>query len=182
MIHCSDNTWYEETVLVRAVGAYSGVRQSLYKQLKQGGLLPKVDQESLSIGYVSLVGVANPQDPEKYLQLKDNFTHYSQVLGRDNRSWGVRNMASNQVCWLVSAQLSESEAKGQQFRNSEWGPEANKLMIKEFRDLPNPWGGTMGETFDDTPKDLISKVFLEEKLFKTWYHGRTVLLGDGEGS
>ncbi|KAF9093046.1 hypothetical protein BGX27_001680, partial [Mortierella sp. AM989] len=24
----------------------------------------------------------------------------------------------------------------------------------------------------------ISKIFLEEKMFKTWYHGKTVLLGD----
>lgn len=37
----------------------------------------------------------------------------------------------------------------------------------------------MGEIMDDTPKELISKVFLEEKVFKTWYHGRTVLIGDG---
>jgi hypothetical protein len=37
----------------------------------------------------------------------------------------------------------------------------------------------MGDVLSDTPKDLISKVFLEEKLFKTWYRGRTVLIGDG---
>ncbi|KAI1293403.1 hypothetical protein EDD11_008426 [Mortierella claussenii] len=30
-----------------------------------------------------------------------------------------------------------------------------------------------------TPKDLISKVYVEEKMFETWYHGRTVLIGDG---
>jgi hypothetical protein len=38
----------------------------------------------------------------------------------------------------------------------------------------------MGEMMKDTPKDCISKVFLEEKLFKTWYGGRAVLLGDGK--
>ncbi|KAF9899615.1 hypothetical protein BX616_002930, partial [Lobosporangium transversale] len=36
----------------------------------------------------------------------------------------------------------------------------------------------MGEIFDATPPERISKVFLEEKLFKTWYYGRTVLIGD----
>ncbi|KAF8916354.1 hypothetical protein BGZ58_005305 [Dissophora ornata] len=36
----------------------------------------------------------------------------------------------------------------------------------------------MADVFVDTPTHLISKVFLEEKMFKTWYHGRTVLTGD----
>ncbi|KAF9106614.1 hypothetical protein BGX27_009099 [Mortierella sp. AM989] len=69
--------------------------------------------------------------------------------------------------------------KVRQFRNSEWGQEANNAMLKELEDMTCPWGGTMGEIFDATPKDCISKIFLEEKLFKTWYHGRTVLISDG---
>ncbi|KAF9285562.1 hypothetical protein BGZ74_001459 [Mortierella antarctica] len=36
----------------------------------------------------------------------------------------------------------------------------------------------MGDIIDLTPKDLLTKVMLEEKLFKTWSGGRTVLLGD----
>lgn len=38
---------------------------------------------------------------------------------------------------------------------------------------------TMGDLIDRTPKELISKVMLEEKLFETWFGGRVVLLGDG---
>jgi hypothetical protein len=53
-------------------------------------------------------------------------------------------------------------------------------MYKEYENLLCPWGGTMADVMKDTPKDQISKVFLEEKLFKTWYDGRTVLLGDGK--
>ncbi|KAF9125074.1 hypothetical protein BGW39_007674 [Mortierella sp. 14UC] len=37
---------------------------------------------------------------------------------------------------------------------------------------------TMGDLYDLTPKDLISTVMLEEKVFETWHSGRTVLLGD----
>ncbi|KAH7056213.1 hypothetical protein BKA57DRAFT_531912 [Linnemannia elongata] len=37
---------------------------------------------------------------------------------------------------------------------------------------------TMGDIYDLTPKDIISKAMLEEKVFKTWYHGWNVLLGD----
>ncbi|KAF9993998.1 hypothetical protein BGZ80_007955, partial [Entomortierella chlamydospora] len=36
----------------------------------------------------------------------------------------------------------------------------------------------MKEILDATPKNLISKVFLEEKVFQTWYDGRSVLIGD----
>ncbi|KAF9345121.1 hypothetical protein BGX26_003500, partial [Mortierella sp. AD094] len=177
-IFCSDNSVYEGDILVGADGAYSGVRQSLYRQLDEQGLLPKSDQENLSVGYVSMVGVAKPKDPEKYPQLNTNISHFSRVLGDGNRSWGVYSVAEKRICWSLNIQLSPTQAKDTFFRNSEWGPESNESMIKEFQDRTCPWGGVMGDLFKDTSKDLICKVFLEEKLFKTWYHGRTVLIGD----
>ncbi|KAF9147580.1 hypothetical protein BG015_010739 [Linnemannia schmuckeri] len=36
----------------------------------------------------------------------------------------------------------------------------------------------MGDLFDHTPREVVSKVVLEEKLYQTWYHGRVVLIGD----
>ena len=58
-------------------------------------------------------------------------------------------------------------------------------MSKEVRNFSAPIGGgklaTIGDLIDLTPTDLISKVVLEEKVFKTWYSGRTVLIGDGKG-
>lgn len=53
-------------------------------------------------------------------------------------------------------------------------------MMNEFRHFASPFGGTMGELMDATSSDLISKVFLEYKMFETWFHGRTVLIGDGK--
>ncbi|KAF9160881.1 hypothetical protein BGX21_001434 [Mortierella sp. AD011] len=177
-IFCSDNSIYQGDILVGADGAYSGVRQSLYRQLDEQGLLPKSDHEDLSVGYISMVGVATPKDPEKYPQMNAEFSHFSRVLGDGNRSWGVYGVAEKRICWSLNVQLSPSQAKDKFFRNSEWGPESNDAMIKEFQDQICPWGGVMGDLFNDTPKDLISKVYLEEKLFKTWYHGRIVLIGD----
>ncbi|KAG0204218.1 hypothetical protein BGX33_008660 [Mortierella sp. NVP41] len=55
-------------------------------------------------------------------------------------------------------------------------------MADETRDYPIVFGDgkmTLGDLYDRTPKDMMSKVMLEEKVFKTWYSGRTVLLGDG---
>ncbi|KAF9395083.1 hypothetical protein CPC16_009343 [Podila verticillata] len=36
----------------------------------------------------------------------------------------------------------------------------------------------LNDSFRNSPKELISKVMLEEKVFETWYDRRTVLLGD----
>ncbi|KAF9160882.1 hypothetical protein BGX20_002359, partial [Mortierella sp. AD010] len=176
-IFCSDDTTFQGDILVGADGTYSAVRQSLYELLREQNILPKVDQESLAVGYLSVVGVAEPKDPVKYPQLKDNFSHFSKVLGKDNRSWGAYSVAENKICWSVTYQLSTAEANVR-FRRAEWNAEANETILREFRDLPSPWGGTMGDLFDISRKENISKVFLQEKLFKTWYHGRTVLAGD----
>ncbi len=55
-------------------------------------------------------------------------------------------------------------------------------MCKDVHDFPIPGGIdgnlTMGVLIDNTPKELISKVMLEEKVFDTWFADRTVLLGD----
>ncbi|KAG0217018.1 hypothetical protein B0O80DRAFT_500814 [Mortierella sp. GBAus27b] len=177
-IYCSDGTSYEGDILVGADGANSSVRQSLYKRMERDGHLPKSDSENSTTTYVSMVGVADIADTNKFPQVKDSLSHYSQVLGKDSRSWGVFSVTDNQVCWGLSSQLNQAQAKELPFRNSDSTPESNGAMLKEFRDLPCPWGGTMGEIFDATSPTLISKVFLGEKLFKTWYHGRTVLIGD----
>ncbi|KAG0021542.1 hypothetical protein BGZ80_002176 [Entomortierella chlamydospora] len=145
IVCCSDDTEYNCSILVGADGTYSVVRQS----------------------YITMVGISNPPNPEKYPELSEtDRTHFRLVLGDNNDSE------------RINLQLPEDKAKAQQFRNSEWGPESINAMLKEYEDFPCAFGGTMWDLFDATPKNLISKVFLEEKVFQTWHHGRTVLLGD----
>ncbi|KAF9999984.1 hypothetical protein BGZ80_006449, partial [Entomortierella chlamydospora] len=74
--------------------------------------------------------------------------------------------------------IPENKAKELHFRNSEWGPESIDDTLDQFQDFPCAFGGTMKEIFDTTPRNLVSKVFLEEKVFQTWYNGRSVLIGD----
>lgn len=85
----------------------------------------------------------------------------------------------NKICWLYTVQLSAG-SPDERFSNSEWGPEATQAMCDKIRHIKAPFGRTMGDLIDVTPKDSMSKVMLEEKLFQTWYHGRTVLIGDGK--
>ncbi|KAF9169341.1 hypothetical protein BGX21_002877 [Mortierella sp. AD011] len=178
-IHCSDNTSYTGDILVGADGAYSGVRQSMYKLMEGKGILPKVDQEDFVINYTTIVGVATPSDPEKYPKLKGEDSSFNQVIYGDGANCYVVTLPDNQISWGFGVQLPESSQKEMHFRNSEWGPEVKDTTLNRYRDFPSPVGGTMGDLFDATPKDLISKVFIEEKMFKTCYNSRSVLIGDG---
>ncbi|KAF9193392.1 hypothetical protein BGZ51_003443 [Haplosporangium sp. Z 767] len=180
VIHCADSTVYQGDILIGADGAHSSIRQCIYKEMDEMGILPKSDLKDFTIGFTIMVGVATPSDSSKFPQLQSQFSYLTSVIGGNRKFWNVCNVPGGQLCWFLAHQYkTAAESKSQQFRNSEWGPEANEAMISEFRDLPCPYGGTMGELIDDTPKDLISKVFVEEKMFETWYHGRTVLIGDG---
>lgn len=77
-------------------------------------------------------------------------------------------------------QLSAEESKAMMFRNSEWGPEANREMIDDVSNFPIKLGGVLGDLIKATDKDTISRVYIEEKMFQTWNYGRTALIGDGK--
>ncbi|KAF9935599.1 hypothetical protein BGZ65_003247, partial [Modicella reniformis] len=178
-IYCADNTHYSADFVVGADGAYSTLRQNMYKRLDEKGVLPPSELEKMTLASLNMVGVAVPEDPDKYPQLKDPFCHFSVVVGENgSRSWGVMSATDNTICWSLVVQLSETEAQTMEFQNAEWSPESIESMYKEFENAPCPWGGTMGDVMKYTPKDRISKVFLEEKNFHVWYDLRTVLLGD----
>ncbi|KAF9347423.1 hypothetical protein BGX26_001077 [Mortierella sp. AD094] len=179
IIYCSDDTSYKCSILVGADGAYSSVRQSMYNQLEEEGKLPLCDKDDFSIGYITMVGVASPPNPEKYPELSDDRAHFRLVIGDNNESSYAVTVPGNQICWGLQIQVPESKTKELLFRNSEWAPESIDSMIREFQDFPCAYGGTMKDMFDASPKNLISKVFLEEKGFQTWHHGRSVLIGDG---
>ncbi|KAG0027284.1 hypothetical protein BGZ82_009046 [Podila clonocystis] len=180
MIRFSDNTHIHGDILIGADGAYSAVRQSLYKQLGDQGLLPATDKEEMTMAYLCMVGTTGPLDPEKYPALKDSHCHFSTHLGKKiPRSWTTITLKDNRVAWSIMKQLSADASKEMMFRNSEWGPEANKDMIDEISSFPIKLGGVLGDLVEATDKDRISRVYIEEKIFQTWNYGRTALIGDG---
>ncbi|KAF9290919.1 hypothetical protein BGZ88_007125 [Linnemannia elongata] len=169
LLRCSDKSVHEGDILVGADGAYSAVRQSMYERLLKEKKLPKIDTQSLNVGYTCMVGTTTPQDPEVYNVLKDDFSHFAVVIADGKpHSWTIITVPGNRIAWGVVIQLSPEE-KDAAFRNSEWGPESLGATITQVEHHKIPYGGTL---------ELISKVYLEEKLFETWNHNRICLIGD----
>ncbi|KAF9334058.1 hypothetical protein BG006_002770 [Podila minutissima] len=152
MVRTSDKGTYEGDILVGADGAYSAVRQSMYEKLCKEGKLPSSDNKPMRFKTVALIGQTFPLSPEEFPEL----------LREDNKT---------------TSKAHDS------FRNSEWGPEAAEQMCKDVKDIPFKGGNgnlTIGDLIERSPKDRLTKVVFEEKIFSTWYFGRTVLLGDSK--
>ncbi|KAF9352885.1 hypothetical protein BGX26_009323 [Mortierella sp. AD094] len=156
-IYCSDDTTYSGDILVGADGAYSGVRQSMYKHLDKKGILPKSDLEDFSINHITLFGLAIPSNPEKYPQLKDEHSSFNQVCYGDGCDCYVITLPDNKISWGFLIRVTETDVKKLKSQKSEWDPEVNEAILAKYRDFPCPLGGTMGELFDITPKNLITK-------------------------
>lgn len=86
---CHDDSMYTTDILIGADGAYSTIRQHMYKTMIEAGTLPASDTEDLAMPYVCMVGTTTPQDPERHPELKDPVTHLRHVIG-DNGPYSVR--------------------------------------------------------------------------------------------
>ncbi|KAF9903441.1 hypothetical protein EC991_003814 [Linnemannia zychae] len=179
MLRFSDNTTVHGDILVGADGTHSSIRQHLYKTLDQQGLLPKEDTKEMSKGYISLVGTTDALDPAKYPCLTQRECEVSFVIGDKNTpyTWVLFSIPGNRMSWNVIVQIGVDETADAQFKSSDWVPQQNQEMMDNIRHFKTPYG-TMGDIFDATPIERISKVYFEDKLFETWNHGRTVLIGD----
>ncbi|KAG9061274.1 hypothetical protein KI688_007612 [Linnemannia hyalina] len=174
-----DNTTAHGDILVGADGAHSAVRQHLYKALEKDGLLPKSDTEDTSKGYISLVGMTNALDPVTYPGVLEKESEAFFMVGDKDTpyTWVTFTIPGNRICWNIVIQLGLSSTADEHAVSLDWTNQDNKKMLDEIRHFKTPYG-TMGDLFDATDIEKVSKVYFEDKLFETWTHGRTVLIGD----
>ncbi|KAG0288255.1 hypothetical protein BGZ96_007959 [Linnemannia gamsii] len=161
-----DNTTARGDILVGADGANSAVHKHLYKTLEKKGLLPKADTREMNKGYISLVGTTEALDPERY----------PDVLKEDCQTRGIVGDGSNPYTNLL-VQLGITEAAVEGVGSSDWVSQDNQKMLDEIRHFKTIYG-TLGDLFDETRIEKVSKVYFEDMLFETWNHGRTILIGD----
>ncbi|KAH7059714.1 hypothetical protein BKA57DRAFT_445541 [Linnemannia elongata] len=199
--HCADSTIYHADILIGADGAYSAVRQALYKDLWAHGNLPRQDISPIKLDQVVVVGITEPLSPTDYPMLKEDVCQFRIVLGGHDRPytmWMVP-LTNNRLGWSIGGRSNASDGSSfwsesqeeatdsyayahDSSRNADWSEaetESIDEICSQMRSKRNPFGfGTYGDLIDKTPRHMISKVMFEEKGFRTWYGGRTVLIGD----
>ncbi|KAG0025533.1 hypothetical protein BGZ82_009967, partial [Podila clonocystis] len=107
--------------------------------------------------------------------------HSSGTNSSRDRSTGTSSMSSStKKKPKLSSVFKGKEGPAENFKISEWAPDAvdEMLNLNALRDQASPYGGTIGDLFDKTPKGNAVKIMLEDKSFKTWHYKRTVLVGD----
>ncbi|KAI1315766.1 hypothetical protein EDD11_000369 [Mortierella claussenii] len=129
-------------------------------------------------------------NPERYPALQKPFCEFEVILAKDySHSVWLMPLRNNCVAWMINARTfapptSHKRDAGdnppeENFIFPEWGPEAAEELCSKVREFASPYhDGTIGDLISHTPKDLISKVMLEDKMFETWHSDRVVLLGD----
>ncbi|KAF9575174.1 hypothetical protein EC968_004110 [Mortierella alpina] len=178
-VRCADGSFYKSDIVVGADGAYSAVREHMYKGLAAKGRLSANDAMPMSYDQHCLVGVSEPLDPKDHEMLRRDTSDFEIVIPKNDPFYAIyMPLPGDRVSWAVIHNVPRAEAKAGEGKLSEWGPEASAEMANFVRHQPSPFKGTLGDIIDKTPKELISKIMLEEKYFESWYDGRVVLLGD----
>lgn len=83
LIRTSDGKTHEGDILIGCDGAYSGVRQSLYKQMAGEGILPYSDGEEMRVCHMSILGTTDRMDPGQMPEVASDWSVCDAVIGHN---------------------------------------------------------------------------------------------------
>ncbi|KAF9976501.1 hypothetical protein BGZ73_008441 [Actinomortierella ambigua] len=179
MVRFSDNSTLDGDILIGADGAYSAVRQSLYRNMKKKGIkIPDSDTGKLHFQEFCVLGVTD-YIGDKYPIVNNENQYLSIVLGSKEKPYNLAYAPTKggRLCWRIAGKLIENQIVDEaSFRFSDWQSESIQDIVSEIEKVPIAIGGTVGNLLENTSS--VSRVMLEDKWFHTWYEGRTVLVGD----
>ncbi|KAI9239642.1 hypothetical protein MVEG_07746 [Podila verticillata NRRL 6337] len=182
LINTADGSSYDGDILVGADGCYSAVRQCIYEKLQKSNQLPAHDSSPMVYRDIAVVGQTYPLSPEDFPELLKDECRFEYLIDKTGFGCSTFTTKANTICWVGFQSLDKAASKeNDPFRNSDFGPEAAERMCKDIKDVPFVGGNgklTLGNLIELSPKRLIKKVVVGEKLYKTRYADRTVLLGD----
>ncbi|KAG0022627.1 hypothetical protein BGZ81_008453 [Podila clonocystis] len=133
--------------------------------------------EGLRFDSNCVIGATEVLSKEEYPSLMRKSGDFHVILGKERAIQVYMFMfADNRLGYYFCGQMDRPEQHDEKdFRFSDWKPAAE---IEQVRNFKCPFGGTVGDLIDKAPKERLSKVMLQEKYFSTWYHQRTILIGD----
>ncbi|KAF9965472.1 hypothetical protein BGZ70_004809 [Mortierella alpina] len=176
---CANGHVEQGDVLVGADGAHSAVRQNMYKTLRDKGILPKVDSECLKFTQNAIMGSTEPMDEELFPDVGKEFGDVHIVIGKESpyTMW-ITPALGNTINWCVTGPMLTTHRTEENFMVSGFGPEEAEKTCQMIKHLQIPYGGTLERLIQNTARNNINKILVEEKYYKTWYYGRTVLIGE----
>ncbi|KAF9198516.1 hypothetical protein BGZ49_000642 [Haplosporangium sp. Z 27] len=190
-IECQDNlanasedikVTYKGDILIGADGAYSSVRRNLYQSMQDddGITLPKDDLAPLHFDSHCVIGTTEVLSEEEYPVLKEKSGDFFVIIGQERAiQVYIFTLADNRIGVHICGHMDKPEVHNEKdFQFNDWKPVAADELCEMVRHYKCPYGGTVGDILDRIPKERLSKVMLEDKYFSTWYHKRTVLIGD----
>ncbi|OAQ33007.1 hypothetical protein K457DRAFT_134646 [Linnemannia elongata AG-77] len=189
---CTDGSRYEG-IIVGADGAYSTVRLSLYRHLRERGLLmsaaaDKEGNEGIHHGpmraqFRVLVGQTRELDPARFELLKYEYSDVRVLVSQEGAHpfafWCVP-MTGNRICWMLEEKLAEEQICPE-IEDFTQDQQAISQLCESVRSIPSACGKgvTVGEVIlDSTPKGTTMLLSREEGYVSTWTHGNVALMGD----
>ncbi|KAK3828939.1 MAG: hypothetical protein J3Q66DRAFT_383549 [Benniella sp.] len=180
---CSDGTEYWSDMVVGADGAYSQVREMMYRQLRLQNQLPPTDNLPLRFSHHCILGVSNTLDPTFLPVLREKFSQFKITLFRERRcSLWMSPVEGDKISWCFGGEIDQDSRNAVDLQKDQWAPSNTQQLLEGIRDIPTIYGCKVGDIINTTPKGNVSSVLLEEKFFETWHSKRIVLLGDGQGA